>query len=853
MSDNINTMTKFLRRTAIISIVAIICFVLVSLSEYIISSKYHPLDDDNHDISIQYSYLLTDNNNDSVEQIRNQLSQFTKTDKHGIPYGLVEQTYWVSLKINKFSPSLNNMILHADNAMLNTLDIFDISTTKDTVRIFSLENLPDSNIKSQVFPHTKINFLTGTKRHLLIKLNTYGPPDVPFEFYSEEAFAERVELSQLVFGAFIGIILLMGIYNLVFYCAVKNKIYLLYVGYLLAVFFTMSTINGFGFYLFSSRIQHYLSDIIITLHYLLMIFLLLFTVYFLNYEQDKTKHYRNALIVTSCLLLIAIVTTPLNAIIEARIFFSIAPIYFLYLVYLLIRKIKVSFAWSRYYFLSWIPLFFGSTFQPLVHLNILESNFVSGHAFLFAVMIEVIFLAFALAERMKKTELDRLNDICYHTDSNLPRKGNLERCIIEQINLKKKTLSIIVIKPEHIEKISLYINDYFNTQFFINLTNSIHSLVKYNDAVLPITQKLEKIAYIEPYSLGLVIDDQVNNQTIEEFIKSVQHKVNESYKVKDLNLPLYANIGLSCYPENSINPQILLNEAQLAANKAMDTLDGWQRFDNKSERKDDYLLNLASDMADAIDNNEFEIYHQPQIDLKTLRVCGSECLIRWYYQGEGFVSPTVFIPIAEDIGLIKKLTRWVIKHSLMQHNEIMGHNHKNHMISINISGKDITDNDFVSFIKSALIEADIPADKVILELTESAVITDNPTGIAIMNELIALGITMSIDDFGTGYSSMSYMSLLPCQELKVDREFVENIKEHAKNKVICETTVKMAKGLKLEVVAEGINSQSDEDILRSFGCDIGQGYYYAKPMPIEHYLVWLDKQINGRLPEGEQI
>ncbi len=245
---------------------------------------------------------------------------------------------------------------------------------------------------------------------------------------------------------------------------------------------------------------------------------------------------------------------------------------------------------------------------------------------------------------------------------------------------------------------------------------------------------------------------------------------------------MFANVGLANYPHNSNNPQILINEAQLASNKASDTLGGWLLFDSQSQTKDDYLLNLASHMSDAIDNDEFEIFHQPQIDLKTLRVCGSECLLRWYYQGEGFVSPAVFVPIAEDIGLIKKLTRWVIKRSLLQHKQIMLNEHKNHMVSINISGKDITDEEIVPFVKKALLEADIPADKVILELTESTAIMNNPMGIKIMKELIELGITMSIDDFGTGYSSMSYMSQLPCQELKVDREFVENIKDHEKNK-----------------------------------------------------------------------
>ncbi len=841
-----------MRFIAISSIVIVICFLLFSLTRYIFSAEFQALDQSSENISIDYAYIIAPKDM-TLNQAIDELPNFTKTDKDGVPFALKNQAYWLSLKINKFSPALDTIIIHAKNAMLRDLQIIEMKKNGEVKTLFDITKLNDKNVKAKIFPHARINFEHGTHKHLLIKIYTDGPPDVPLEFYSEQAFAERVELSQLIFGCFIGIFILMAIYNLVFYFAVKNKIYLLYVGYLLAVFFTLSSINGFGFYLFDASIQAFLNDYIISTHYLLMIFLLVFTVYFLNYEQDKTPHFKISMIIAGAIFILLVATASLHNTLEAKIYFATVPVFFIYLIYIVGRKLRVSFVWSRYYFLSWIPLIIGATIQPLDHTNIIESGFVSGHAFLFAVMIEVIFLAFALAERMKKTEQDRLDDICYHIDTKLPRKGNLEMCLSEQINKGSGSLTVVVIKPEHIEKISLYISDYFNNQFFIDLTNAINSLVKFNDAVLPITAKNEKIAFIEPYSIGLILNENDSSQSLEEFVKSIQYKVNDSYKVKELNLPLFANVGLSNYPHNNNNPQALINEAQLASNKATDTLGGWLLFDSQSQTKDDYLLNLASHMSDAIDNDEFEIFHQPQIDLKTLRVCGSECLLRWYYQGEGFVSPAVFVPIAEDIGLIKKLTRWVIKRSLLQHKQIMLNEHKNHMVSINISGKDITDEEIVPFVKKSLLEADIPADKVILELTESTAIMNNPMGIKIMEELIELGITMSIDDFGTGYSSMSYMSQLPCQELKVDREFVENIKDHEKNKIICETTIKMAKGLKLEVVAEGINSKSDENILREFGCDIGQGFYYAKPMPIDQYLAWLEKEVNGQLPEDEVL
>ena len=170
------------------------------------------------------------------------------------------------------------------------------------------------------------------------------------------------------------------------------------------------------------------------------------------------------------------------------------------------------------------------------------------------------------------------------------------------------------------------------------------------------------------------------------------------------------------------------------------------------------------------------------------------------------------------------------------------------MVSINISGKDLIQANFIIDVSEILNNVDIKVEKIIFELTESLSFSENSVAIQTIEQLISLGVTISIDDFGTGYSSMSQISHLPFQELKIDREFVENVCSDEKRKVIAETTVKMAKSLHLEVVAEGINSALDEETLRNFGCDIGQGFYYAKPMSHTDYLQWLMNLTNGQIP-----
>jgi EAL domain-containing protein (putative c-di-GMP-specific phosphodiesterase class I)/GGDEF domain-containing protein len=388
----------------------------------------------------------------------------------------------------------------------------------------------------------------------------------------------------------------------------------------------------------------------------------------------------------------------------------------------------------------------------------------------------------------------------------------------------------------------------------LNLADALEAELKDQQTIANLTAEKNKIAFIEPGYFTLLINKKTKQADLTAILEQLQTTIKNAYQIKTLTLQLSANIGIAVSPEHFTHHNIDAIELLSCAEKAMQKANKTSQpnvFYHAEKQQKPLHLTMAADIANAIENDELEIYHQPQVDLKTLRVCGSECLIRWYYQGEGFVSPRQFIPIAEDIGVIPQLTRWVINKSLEQHLILIENGHKHHSLSINISAKDIIEPSFVEFVQSTLKRYDISPDKLVFEVSESTIITDNSIAISTIEALITLGITMSIDHFGSGYSSMAYISQLPCQELKVDRQFVENITLNPKNRIITETTVKMAKGLSLEVIAEGINSKLDETILRDLGCDIGQGYYYAKAMPLEHYLIWLEKQINGRLADDD--
>jgi len=842
---NVSTIT---RSIFISCILLALLFIFSSVWKFISNIDELSLKSDSSLITSKFSYYIDYNNNFDINTLIDNKAfktLFTPSLANDIPYELGYQSYWVKINITNNSPNIKHLVLHADNSMLAFFDVYKINYTLDNVDLISQQNtFVDQKKLLYVFPNMSFDLVGNGSIQLIAHLKSNGPPNVPLVIYYKENFEKRVDYAQIVFGLFIGIILLMSTYNLVLFFATRDKVYLVYIGYLISSFIVLAGLTGYGYLIFSKHIQYSIHEYLLFIDYFLVFFLLLFSLYFLRYDQVKNITYKIGIASSIFLIVIAFYSLSLNQITQTKLFFSIQPAYYLFSMFIIFSRLSKDFSWARFYFISWMPLLAGAVIQPLVLLNYVDSTFLTRNAFLFAVMIEITFMAFALAERMRRNDQDRIHGISYHDLNDLPRKSMLEDAMTKLQTSGQNNFSILVIKPEHIEQISLYIDDKANAALFKRLSQRLSSLFIHNDAIVTLASKNEKISFLQNNCLAIIVNNNKNQQELPILVKSIQQLISETFQINELKLPLSAAVGIANYPEHGEANYLLINNALLAVNDAQLLYGRWAYYQSEKSDQTSHLLTLAADLKEAIEQDTLEIYHQPQIDLKTLRVCSSECLIRWNHKTEGFISPEVFIPLAEDLGLINQLTLWVIKRSLMQNQQILTKH--NHMVSINISGKDIAYEHFFNNALTIIEESEIPAEKIILELTESASISHNKQSLDLIQKFRDLGFTISIDDFGTGYSSMAQISHLPFQELKIDRQFVENVNDNKKRKTIAEATVKMAKGLGLEVVAEGINSQEDEDTLRSFGCDIGQGYYYAKPMPIDDYLDWLALQNNGR-------
>jgi EAL domain-containing protein (putative c-di-GMP-specific phosphodiesterase class I) len=254
-------------------------------------------------------------------------------------------------------------------------------------------------------------------------------------------------------------------------------------------------------------------------------------------------------------------------------------------------------------------------------------------------------------------------------------------------------------------------------------------------------------------------------------------------------------------------------------------------------------LVLLGDLRRAVGRpGELVLHYQPKIDLAGGGLRGAEALLRWHHPDLGLLPPARFVPAAENTGLINRLTLHVLSMALAQARCWRAQGHQV-PVAVNLSARCLHDSTFPARVAGLLGDTGMPAELLLLEITESAIMLDPARSLTVLNGLHELGVQLSIDDFGTGYSSMAYLKRLPVDELKIDRSFVLGMVGDHNDAVIVRSAVDLGHNLGLTVVAEGVESGGHVDALTRLGCDIGQGFYYAEPMPAVDFTVWLARRL----------
>jgi diguanylate cyclase (GGDEF)-like protein len=306
------------------------------------------------------------------------------------------------------------------------------------------------------------------------------------------------------------------------------------------------------------------------------------------------------------------------------------------------------------------------------------------------------------------------------------------------------------------------------------------------------------------------------------------------FALDDRTVDLAGSIGVALFPDDGATVHELLARAEIAMYAAKRRRTGILRYDRADDISDEGSLSLRGELRQALACDELRLYLQPKARVADGRIVGAEALIRWQHPQRGLVPPIQFIPFAEQIGFIRHLTAWVIEHAVkwLASVELP---QQDFTLSLNLSARDLLEADLAARVAEALARHGVPAERLCLEITESAVMEDFERALTTLQNLHRLGVRLSLDDYGTGYSSLAYMSRLPIAELKIDKSFVLTMESDVRHADIVRSTIDLGHNLGLSVVAEGVETATAWQMLAGWGCDAIQGYFLGKPVPVEQF------------------
>jgi diguanylate cyclase (GGDEF)-like protein len=307
------------------------------------------------------------------------------------------------------------------------------------------------------------------------------------------------------------------------------------------------------------------------------------------------------------------------------------------------------------------------------------------------------------------------------------------------------------------------------------------------------------------------------------------------------SVSITASVGIATFPRDGIEPDGLVRKAETAMHHAKER--GRNRYAFYASEMNAAILRRVSvetRLRSALDEGGLLLHYQPQYDLRRERIVGCEALIRWQHPELGLLPPAEFLPLAEESGLIVPIGAWVLRETCRQLSGWQQAGHLGLRASVNVASRQFREPGFVDEVSAAIAESGLRPASVELEITESSLVEDAEAILKTLYELKGLGVRLSVDDFGTGYSGLSYLKRLPVDVLKIDQSFVRELTTHPVNATITETIVRLARGLDLTTIAEGVETPEQLLLLGSYGCHRMQGYLFGRPAPPETFREWLD-------------
>lgn len=392
-------------------------------------------------------------------------------------------------------------------------------------------------------------------------------------------------------------------------------------------------------------------------------------------------------------------------------------------------------------------------------------------------------------------------------------------------------MALLVVNIDHFRRV--------NSVFGLRMGDRV--LVSLAELLMDIARRRDLVARIGDDEFALLLPGVMNEGHAVLAANKILRNLEMPLEIDGERVPLNATTGIALCPNHSSHAESLLKHAEMALLKARRAKVGYLVAEPVDDLEIAATWDLEIELESAVDNEELELWYQPKVSLADGLVEGAEVLMRWNSPSRGLVRPGLFIPIAERTGRIRSLTQWALNTALRQAAEYREKTGKVLKLAVNMPANAFQNPELNEMVGSAMKLWSTPRESLTLEVTESVAMADPASAFAVLKDLRKTGARIAIDDFGTGYSSLSYFRDIPADELKIDKVFVNPLGESEKDRALIQVIVEIGHRFELQVVAEGVERESELKGIEALGCDVAQGNLIAEPLPFAEFCAWMEK------------
>ncbi|AXS83476.1 EAL domain-containing protein [Marinobacter sp. Arc7-DN-1] len=786
-------------------------------------------------------------------------------------FGYIRDTVWLRFPVSR--PATINL-LEVRYSQLDRLTFYLLENGRIANRVETGDRAPFAQ-RPILYRHFLFPFeqSIASEYQILLEVSTQGAMQIPLRLWNAQAFFEHASIEDQLHAVYYGILITVIFFNLFIFSALREPMYLLYVLSTLGYLLVIGSLNGTSFQLIwpdNPAIQNQMMLLSVPFA---MLFTLLFSRSFLKLQDTGPTLDRLVVIAIALNAVAAAITFFADYSTGSRLTVALAIPSFLLLTTLGPLQWAKGNPQASYYTLAWGALTLGSAVTAANKYGLLPTTFLTTYGMQIGSALEAILLTLALAARLyqqrqekveareaelramaarRSAELKLMDHALHNPLTGLPNRSSFEMMLNDlMVRGPDKRYGVAIIHLNNLKSVTKTLGHRNSDRILELASKHYNAVIRELPGAMPVEQSDLRnffLASLDPQTFAFIVDADATGSVPRSILKGLDG-IRYPIEYLGMQVPLDPRLGVAIFPEHGLDANTLIRRAVIAEGSDSARERGIAYYKPARDSYSADRLTMVSELRQALENDGLALFMQPKQSLRTNRIVGLEALIRWPGRSQPLRADEL-VTLAEQSGLIKPLTRWVLEESLKLRSRLLDQGWPL-TISVNISPNNLREPDFPAFVQKLMSSFHSHQGAIILEVTETSMMQDPGNSLRALNSLSATGIPISIDDFGSGYSSLSYIKQLPASEVKIDRSLVTDLATEAEDRVIVQTTIDMCHSLGYRVVAEGVEDHGTADLLREMGCDMIQGYLITPPLPFDELLDWLSR--NHHQPDQRKL